>query len=91
MKFFFLSLLFLSFMTLKSYSTIIQKVEVKNNNRISNETVITYGNIEIGKDYSQNRQEVHPELGQIPDLNNKLRNILNICAKTRSARYRRSA
>ena len=54
MKFFFLSLLFLSFMTLKSYSTIIQKVEVKNNNRISNETVITYGNIEIGKDYSQN-------------------------------------
>ena len=54
MKFFFLSLLFLSFMTLKSYSTIIQKVEVKNNNRISSETVITYGNIEIGKDYSQN-------------------------------------
>ena len=53
MKFFFLSLSILFFLTLKSYSTIINNVEVKNNSRVSKETIITYGNIKIGKDYNQ--------------------------------------
>jgi len=52
MKFFFLSLT-LFFLTIKSNATIINNIEVKNNNRISKETIITYGNIIIGKDYSQ--------------------------------------
>ena len=42
MKIFFLSLTFLYLLTFKSYSTIIQNVEVKNNDRISKETIITY-------------------------------------------------
>ena len=53
MKNFFLSLTLLFFLTIKSNATIINNVEVKNNNRISKETIITYGNIIIGKDYSQ--------------------------------------
>ena len=52
MKFFYLSLVFL-FLTINSNAEIINNIEVKNNNRISKETIITYGNIVIGNDYSQ--------------------------------------
>ena len=54
MKTIFFSLVLIFFLTLKSHSTIINNIEVKNNSRISKETIITYGNIEIGKDYNQN-------------------------------------
>ena len=53
MKFFFL-LLILSFLNFKSHSEIISNVEVKNNKRISTETIITYGKIVIGNDYNEN-------------------------------------
>ena len=53
MKIFYLSLTLLFFLTIKSNATIINNIEVKNNNRISKETIITYGNVIIGKDYSQ--------------------------------------
>ena len=33
---------------------VITEIEVKNNNRISKETIITYGQIELGKDYDLN-------------------------------------
>ena len=53
MKTFYLSLTLLFFLTIKTNATIINNIEVKNNNRISKETIITYGNVIIGKDYSQ--------------------------------------
>ena len=33
---------------------VINEIEVKNNNRISKQTIITYGNIELNKDYDLN-------------------------------------
>ena len=32
---------------------VINNVEIKNNNRITKETIITFGGIELGKDYSK--------------------------------------
>ena len=32
---------------------VINNVEIKNNNRITKETIITFGGIELGKDYSE--------------------------------------
>ena len=52
MKIFYLSLALL-FLNINSNAEIINNIEVKNNNRISKETIITYGNIVIGNDYSQ--------------------------------------
>ena len=65
MKFFFL-LLILSFLNFKSHSEIISNVEVKNNKRISTETIITYGKIVIGNDYNEN------------DLNEVLKNYIKL-------------
>ena len=42
---------------------IVNKVLVNNNDRISDETIITYGEIEIGKNYNEN------------DLNEILKNL----------------
>ncbi len=53
MKFFFLILLVLKFAFTYAFADIINNVEVKNNNRITKETVITFGGIELGKNYSQ--------------------------------------
>ncbi len=36
-----------------AYADIINKIQVKNNNRITKETIVTFGGIELGKDYSQ--------------------------------------
>ena len=36
------------------YAEIINEVEIKNNNRISKQTIITYGNVELNKDYNLN-------------------------------------
>ena len=33
---------------------VINEIEVKNNNRVSKQTIITYGNIELNKDYDLN-------------------------------------
>ena len=33
---------------------IVKKVLINNNDRISDETIITYGQIEIGKNYNEN-------------------------------------
>ena len=53
MKFFFLILLIIKFASSHVYADIINNVEVKNNNRITKETIITFGGIELGKNYSQ--------------------------------------
>ena len=47
---FFTTLFFLSFLNL--YAEIIKKIEIKGNDRISEETIKVYGDIATGKDYS---------------------------------------
>ncbi len=53
MKYLFIILLILKFAFTNSLSDVINNVEVKNNNRITKETIITFGGIELGKNYSQ--------------------------------------
>ena len=62
MKKFLLSLFFIFFSTAIN-AAIINEVLIKNNNRISKETIITYGKIQIGKNYNDQ------------DLNNILKNL----------------
>jgi len=58
-------IIFIFFISTYSYvgSEIIQGIVVKNNNRISKQTIITYGKIELNKDYTLN------------DVNNVFRNL----------------
>ena len=37
------------------YSDVINNIEVKNNDRITKESIITFSGIEFGKDYSQDQ------------------------------------
>ena len=53
MKYLFIFLLFFKFAFTNVFSEIINNIEIKNNNRITKETIITFGGIELGKDYSQ--------------------------------------
>ncbi len=52
MKRLFFILLILKFTYANVYADVINDVQVKNNNRITKETIITFGGIELGKDYS---------------------------------------
>ncbi len=61
--FYLITLLFVSIFFQKSEAVIVKDILIKNNNRISAETIMTYGDIEIGTDYSTE------------DLNNKLKNL----------------
>ena len=53
MKYLFIILLILKFAFTNAFGDVINNIEVKNNNRITKETIITFGGIELGKDYSQ--------------------------------------
>ena len=53
MKYLFIILLFFKFAFTYVFADVINNIEVKNNNRITKETIITFGGIELGKDYSQ--------------------------------------
>ncbi len=53
MKYFFSTITLLFFFITSSHSVVIKDIEIKNNKRISKETIITYGDIQIDKDYSQ--------------------------------------
>ena len=53
MKYFFIILLILKFAFSNATGDIINNIEVKNNNRITKETIITFGGIQLGKDYNQ--------------------------------------
>ena len=64
MKKLLISLCFIIFST-SINAAIVNKVLIKNNNRISDETIITYGQIEIGKNYSNE------------DINEVLKNLYN--------------
>ena len=52
MKYLFIILLIFKLMFTHATSEVINNVEIKNNNRITKETIITFGGIELGKDYS---------------------------------------
>ena len=53
MKYLFIILLIFKFALTYAFGDVINNIEVKNNNRITKETIITFGGIELGKDYSQ--------------------------------------
>ena len=53
MKIYILSALFFICSSLNSNSEIIKNIDIKNNNRISKETIITYGEIELNKNYEK--------------------------------------
>tara|TARA_B100001057_G_scaffold454676_1_gene500638 strand:+ start:32 stop:2260 length:2229 start_codon:yes stop_codon:yes gene_type:complete len=55
MKYLITTLLILKFAFSYALGDIINKIEVKNNNRITKETIITFGAIELGKDYNQDQ------------------------------------
>ena len=52
-KIFILAILFFAFLSVKSYSEIVEKIEIKGNERISNETIVVFGDIAIGKNYEK--------------------------------------
>ena len=53
MKHLLLILLILKFTFTYVFAEVINKVEVKNNERITKETIITFGGLELGKDYTE--------------------------------------
>ncbi len=53
MKYLFIILLVFKLTFTQASGDVINKVEIKNNNRITKETIITFGGIELGKDYSE--------------------------------------
>ena len=59
-KIFFSISFFLAILINSSYSDIVEKVEITGNERISNETIIIFGDIVVGKNY------------EISDINTKL-------------------
>ncbi len=54
MKFAIALLIGLFLFTTNSHSVVIKDLNVIDNNRITKETIKTYGNIQIGKDYNDN-------------------------------------
>ena len=52
-KIFVVILLFFIFFNVNSYSEVVNKVEVKGNDRISLETIIVFGDVSIGKNYER--------------------------------------
>ena len=50
-KIFFVFILFFLAFSAKSYAEIVNKVEVKGNERITLETIVIFGDITIGKNY----------------------------------------
>jgi len=53
MKYLFIILLIVKFAFSNAFGDIINNIEVKNNSRITKETIITFGGIQLGKDYNQ--------------------------------------
>ena len=45
--------LFITFLSVNSYSEVVEKIEIKGNERISNETIIIFGDVAIGKNYEK--------------------------------------
>ena len=54
MKFIFTLIVGLILLVTTSHAVVIKDIKVNNNKRITKETIITYGNIKLNKDYNQN-------------------------------------
>ncbi len=53
MKYILIILIIFKFAFTYAFADIINDIQVKNNNRITKETILTFGGIKLGKDYSQ--------------------------------------
>ncbi len=53
MKYLFIILLILKVTLTHAFSDVINNIQIKNNNRITKETIISFGGIKLGKDYTQ--------------------------------------
>ena len=53
MKRFFLSILLACIFTISSKADVINDVKLENNIRVNKESIIAFGNIKFGKDYSE--------------------------------------
>ena len=53
MKYVLTTILFLLFLIGTSHAVVIKDIKINNNKRITEETIITYGNIELNKEYNQ--------------------------------------
>ncbi len=53
MKYLLIILIFFKFAFTNAFSEIINDVKIKNNNRITKETIISFGGIKLGQDYTQ--------------------------------------
>ena len=52
-KIFFTILIFVFFLSSNSFSEVVKKIEITGNERISDETIMVFGDIAIGKDYEK--------------------------------------
>ena len=62
-----LTLLLLNFILFSAKSEIINAIKLENNKRVSKESVLAFGNIKLGKDYSEN--EINQILGDLYNTN----------------------
>ncbi len=53
MKYILTTITFLFFLITSSYAVVINDIKINNNKRITKETIITYGEIELNKEYNQ--------------------------------------
>ena len=67
MKKILLALLFLNFMLFSAKSEIINDIKLENNIRVSKESILAFGNIKLGKDYTES--EINQILGDLYNTN----------------------
>ncbi len=67
MKYILTTLTFLLFLITTSYAAVIKDIKINNNKRITKETIITYGNIQLNKEYNQS--ELNNIIKELYDTN----------------------
>ena len=67
MKILKLVIVFILFYSANALATIIEDIKIENNNRISKQTIITYGDIELKKDY--NNDDINQILKNLYETN----------------------
>ena len=67
MKYVLTTISFLLFLISTSNAVIIKNIKINNNKRITEETIITYGNIQLNKDYNQ--KELNNIVKELYDTN----------------------
>ena len=67
MKYILTTITFLLFLITSSYAVVINDIKIKNNKRITKETIITYGDIQLNKEYNQ--KELNNIIKELYDTN----------------------